>query len=270
MLQVSPQTTLPLVYLIQDHTDSNTYYVRAVVKNSHDGTVLKTIDLVDGGNRRFTASYNIPAMEDKYIDITTTVYSDSGYTTKAQDKYETIEQYLVKTQWGLQFGGGGGDRIVKGTEIDYKKIKKMIDDAISGIEKVEKYDDSALLIGIKTLQECINDLEIPEMPDMSKMMPEKVNLGPILQKIGDLEVILNKEPKVIEEKEFDYNKILVPLQEIRKDIQDSTKIVEKVEKIVEPKVEEVIEPKKIRVVGGYKSPKSFMPINKSRIANLIR
>lgn len=264
MLQISPQTTLPLVYLIQDHTDPNTYYVRAVVKNSHTGEVLKTIDLTDNGNRRFTGNYNIPAMEDKYLDITISVYSDSGHTTKAQDKYEVNTQYLVKTQWGLQFGGAGGATRM---EVDYKKIQKMIDEAISSIEKVEKFDDTSILTRLNGLKKDIAKIKMPDMP---QMVSEKVDLSPVLQRFVELKAILNKKLEVVEQKPVDLSVVTSLLEEIKREVvsQKEEEVVE--DKKEEPKVEEKPIPSKVRVVGGYKLIPSMVSIDKKRVTNLLR
>jgi hypothetical protein len=277
MQTLSPQTILPLVYLIQDHTDVNTYYVRAVVKDSRTGTVLKTIDLTDNGDRRFTGLYSVPAAEDQYIDIKTTVYSDSGYTTIAQDKYEEITQYLVKTQWGLQFGGaGGGVRM----SVDYEKIKKMIDDAVSGIEKVEKIDLTPIFSKLETLQLCVNDIEMPNMADAK---PDPVNLSPIISKLDILsqkvEKIIDKpDIEIPEAEKFDYEKILIVLSDMKTSILDSIKNVEDNTAQRKANISDVVpkirtsmdEITKLLNDSGIALPKvDTKPAISSRISNLI-
>lgn len=187
MQQVAPSTSLRVVYLIQDHTDTNTYYVRSVIRNSVTGTILSTIDLTDTGNRRFFGTYNTPAAEDMYIDITTTVYSDSGYTIKAQDKYEELQQYLIKTPWALSLGGfGGGDTIVKSEGIDYKKIREIIKDELSKMEEPEDYDDSIINSKLDEINYCSKQI-LNKKIEFPK--PEKpVDLSPVLKAINSIKI----------------------------------------------------------------------------------
>lgn len=89
---------------------------------------MATLDLTDqGDSHRFSKKYFVPADptgEGYYLLITTSVYTDSGYTTKAEmygDKYET---YLVD-QRAKRFGGGG-----EGSDIDYKRVRQIVEDVV--------------------------------------------------------------------------------------------------------------------------------------------
>lgn len=262
MQQVAPSTSLRIVYLIQDHTDSNTYYVRSVVRDSVSGAILATINLADTGNRRFFGTYQTPAAEDKYIDITTTVYSDSGYTTKAQDKYEDIDQYLVKTQWGLQFGGqGGGDTIVKGAEVDYKRIRKIIKEEVAKLDKETKeYDDAILNSKLDAVYKCVEDIKrITSEEDE----PEDIDFSPLMAAIKELPSKLNFDPiiKIVSEtqgpKEVNFAPILNAIQEVKDKLNEEDEV----------EVEEVKEEKpKLRTFGGLYTPGN--PVDK-RVKNLI-
>lgn len=230
---ISPSTVLPVVYLIQDHTDVNTYYVQAVVKNSRTGGILETLNLTDNGDRRFTASFTVPQIEETYIDITTTVYSDAGYTTKAPDKYEVIDQYLIKTQWGLQFGGAGGGG---GASIDYNKVRQIVKEVVSAIETPKEYDDSTVISKLNAIETCVNDIK-PQ--DLSELKPKEVNFAPVMSKIGELKSILldiqssiaqiytkSEEIYAKEPEKFNYKAILDVLSSIRSEVIDSIKILE--------------------------------------------
>lgn len=267
MQQVAPSTSLRIVYLIQDHTDTNTYYVRSVVRDSVTGAILATVNLADTGDRRFYGHFQTPNAEDMYIDITTTAYSDSGYTIKSPDKYEVLEQYFVKTLWGMQFGGAGGGSRGPGEKIDYKLIKKLLKEVIDEEEKgdePEKYDDTRVLSRLETLQLCVNDIKMPNMADFK---PKDVNFGPVIKKLNEITTILNTEEPEEPEKKFDYTPILDSVSKIKEDLISK---IEVIAKNTEPKPIEIPkepENKKTRVLGGYKFD---MPVDLKRVKNLMR
>lgn len=151
MLQ--PGQSAPIVRQLGLPGDSSTYYVQAVVKNSATGATITTINLTDQGSQRFTGSFDVP--QDPlgfgyYIDITTSVYTDSGYTTLSNIYTIDMQSLLVfdRLTWGRNVGGGGD-------MTDYDKIAKMIREEIKGID-------------------------FPEIPK-----PEKVNLEPVLATIWE-------------------------------------------------------------------------------------
>lgn len=277
---INPSTILPLVYLIQDHTDTNTYYVRSVIKDTRNGTVLKTVDLTDGGDRRFTGTFSVPAAEETYIDITTTVYSDAGYTTKAPDKYEENSQYLVKTQWGLQFGGAGGP----GERIDYKKIGNMIAEAISKMEKAKDYDDSSIIKSLNGLKEAISNIK---EPDLSDMKPKPVDFSPVIAKLNEvsnkIQTIIEKSDEIYNKEfpipeKFDYQGMLEATKEIIrnvvtssiKDIENNMDKKESILKEVLPKIKEQL----LQVEGFMSGEEKSNPMEKlfkngERIKNLL-
>ena len=259
MQQISPSTSLRLVYLIQDHTDSNTYYVRSVVRDSVSGNILATIDLTDTGNRRFYGTYNTPATEDTFIDVTTTVYSDSGYTTKAQDKYEEIQQYLVRTQWGLQFGSGGDIRLGgKSASVDYKKIRDIVKE-----EMVKPYDDSSLKVALSEIYTCVEYIKNNQYDDKSVL--EKLSTLSKLVRAIDLSLIVSKIDSIEKidysrmPKDVDYDRILKMITE--NDAEESS-VKEDVDEEDNSKREEKGK-KTLRVIGGL-----YRPVN-VRVKNLI-
>jgi hypothetical protein len=60
-LQLEPQQEFVLARGLEDHTDSTTYYVRAVVRNAKTDALISTVNLTDNGNRRFTKAWMTPA-----------------------------------------------------------------------------------------------------------------------------------------------------------------------------------------------------------------
>ena len=80
-LTLQPQASFTLVRQIANHTDSSTYYVRAVIRNAYTDELISTLDLTDRGSQRFSKNWQVPADpsgEGFYLSIVTSVYTDSG------------------------------------------------------------------------------------------------------------------------------------------------------------------------------------------------
>ena len=173
-MQVEPQTTLPLVYKINDPAlFANTYYVRAVIRDTLSGTTLETINLTRSSDgSRYTGQTSAPADgagTGKHIDITVSVYSDSGYTTYVDGLAEIIDKYVIKAQ-AVSFGGSGG------ANIDYQKIKeivvKVVDEKLGEKETVEDegVDLSPVISEIQSLKKIIKERKEFKETDLSEIV----------------------------------------------------------------------------------------------------
>lgn len=133
MDSLKPHTIFPIVRGIPDHTDSGTYYIRAVIRKAVDNTVIATVNLVDKGGRYFVYNWEVPADvsgEGFYISIVTSVYTDSGYTTKADMYADEFYTYLVAERpSAMQLLGAGG-----GSDISYKRIEDIVSKSIKNIK----------------------------------------------------------------------------------------------------------------------------------------
>jgi hypothetical protein len=177
-MQILPNAPFPIVYVISDPSDVATYYVRSVVRNSATGAIIKinnanfvnlTVDPTN--SRRFSKLIQSPidvSGNGFFIDVTTTVYTDSGYTTKSQIYQEDNVKYLVLQPWTTGLGLGGGGWKPEGGGIDWKKIKELILEAFNELPTTElpNLDLSPVLIHTKQIKDMIS--EIPQ--------PEKVNI----------------------------------------------------------------------------------------------
>ena len=95
-MQLAPNTTFAIVRQIEDHTDSATYYVQAVIRNAQTDALIATVNLTDQGSRRFSKNWQVTADasgQGFYISILTSVYTNSGYTTKSQNYGDKMETY---------------------------------------------------------------------------------------------------------------------------------------------------------------------------------
>ena len=133
-MNINPQSTLRIVRQLADPSDAGTYYVQAVVRNSATGATLETINLTDAGDQRFTGSYNVPGDASGngfYIDVTTTVYTDAGYTTKSGNYGIEAQTYHVQQAWNHAMGIGGG------ADVNYDKVRRIIQEELAAQEKLE-------------------------------------------------------------------------------------------------------------------------------------
>ena len=180
MLQLNPQSQFPVVRQLADSSDTGTYYVQAVCTNSLTGTVLQTINLTGGSGQRFTGTFNVPpdgSGNGLYIDITTTVYSDSGYTTKSEVYGSESNTYVVQQRYNHVFGGGGG-------EISYDKIRAIIKDEIARRERTEipeSRDVTPELLGVErrlkaSIDEVVGRIPAPERPDLEGAVMQLQNV----------------------------------------------------------------------------------------------
>lgn len=175
MFQIRPQETFPIVYTLSDPSDTNTYYVRAVIRNSVSGAVINInglayVNLTDLGSRRFAKSIQAPddsSGQGFWIDVTVSVYTDAGYTTKSSAYQEENNKYLVEQRWNTALGGGGGNFIPPGGgvshEIDYKKLVEMVILAFNSLPTTELpvIDLSGVYAQGDAIREMIKDIKIP-------------------------------------------------------------------------------------------------------------
>lgn len=156
-MQVNPNETIHLAALIGDTTDATTYYVQCVVRDTATSTTLDTVKLTPaaGNSRRFYGSTEAPSStgNGRWIDITTTIYTDAGYTTKAAAYPEVLEKYLVAPRWNLAVGGGGsGDPFYYDDTFD--RLKAVL------IEEIGKLGTSTEVITAEVMTPAAPDTKV--------------------------------------------------------------------------------------------------------------
>jgi hypothetical protein len=120
---LQPQSSFPIVRQISNHLDATVYYVRAVVRNA-DGDTIDTVNLTSQGSQRYQSRYRVPvdsSGQGAYISIVTSVYTDSGYTTKSDNYGDEENTYLVFDRVSGSRGGGSG-----GGNIDIGTIRRVV------------------------------------------------------------------------------------------------------------------------------------------------
>lgn len=187
MISIQPKEKFPIVRVLGDHTDATTYYVRATIRDPITDTTLAVLALADLGSRRFYYEWEAPSDVSglgRYVDITTEVFTDSGYSSKASTYADENNSYLVWDRIsGIKGGGSSAD-------IDYKKITKIVKDATPKPPK--EVDFYPLQESLKSLEGLIRAIKVPEA--------EKINLSPLMAEIENLSQQLKRsEVAIIDE-----------------------------------------------------------------------
>lgn len=177
-MNINPSSPLRIVRQLSDPSDVATYYVQAVVRNSASGTVLETINLTDNGDQRFTGTYQTGpdgSGNGFYIDVTTTVYTDAGYTTKSGNYGIEAETYHVIQAWSHALGGGGGFS----PDVNYEKVRQIVQEELGKLEKPEPPVIPDLMPELLRLEQrltaSVGAINIPEQ--------KEVDLEPVLQEV---------------------------------------------------------------------------------------
>jgi len=234
--------------------------VRAIVKRADTDEVLGTFNLVDKGDRYFVYNYTVPndpSGVGYYISIETSVYTDSGYTTKSENYGDEFSTYLVAFRpAAVQMLGHGG-----GADISYDKVRSIVSEAIlealKGLpahEKAEKVDLSPLeqkmaklALSLKTAIEKIDSIVIPEN--------EKIDYAKIIGALGYHSEGIHKRIGEINIPELDYERIEEKYEELKPLISGLSEIVNNLlSELKSKKVAETDEFKgKLEVLGKIKN-----------------
>lgn len=196
--QISPGENFDIFYFLRNHTDSATYYIRAVTYDVRTGEVLLTTDLAQSptNTRLFSKTVQAPADPTgigRNIAVVATVYTDSGYTTKSTDYEETEQYYLVRAVPPV-LGGGGMDyrtlreivqeELQKATALIPKpaELPEMPWNAVFGtlgtiqreVNRVpkEQFDAAAIIERLAALQEQITALPTRETADLTPLVTQ--------------------------------------------------------------------------------------------------
>lgn len=283
MIQLHPKETFTIVRQIEDHTDSSTYYVQAVVRNAKTDALLATINLDDKGDRRFSKTYIVPADpsgEGVWISILTSVYTDSGYTTKSGSYADKMESYLVQARPVFN----PNYPTPTGPDIDYSRIDKIVAKHIS-----KTLEDKVLPAELLTISEVIGNLKTSLKPVFDfvknyKPNETKVDFVPVVSAISNLE---NKINNIEKPEKFKYeliseiNSNLVA--DVRKSIlvseQQKAELIDVVKKAIGEE-KDMLEDKLFKFVMVLKSdkpekddkeePEDDLDANKKRINRLMQ
>lgn len=213
-MQLFTQHNFTVVRQIADHTDVTTYYVRAVIRNAYTDEIIETLNLTDKTGQRFKKDWRVPADpsgEGFYISIVTSVYTDSGYTTKSSAYGDEENTYLVIDKPRNTGGSGGTGSLAR------RDIRDIISEELEKV--VEK---------IKPKEKKETKIEFPKFPKIPKDRTDEV-----LKAIKAI-------PKPEKQKEVDFKPVMQSLEEVKKNIADKdvtpetdlNPVIEKIESVM--------------------------------------
>jgi hypothetical protein len=184
---LQPGETFAVVRQLADPSDGETSYVRAAIRNAKTDELIKLLPLTDRGDRRFSATWEVPQDPSGlgfYVAVVTTVYADSGYSTPNLNYGEEASTYLVDNRFRNLGGGGGGD------SVDYRKIEKLIAKAFGGI-KIPDAKDAAVDLGpvldaVDALGLAVSKIPAPVPAAPPDMAPLASALAALAEQVGKI------------------------------------------------------------------------------------
>lgn len=179
-MQLQPGETFVIVRQLPDPNDGATYYVRAVIRDALTDATLETLNLTDQGSRRFSKAWSVYSKRSNgfYVAVTTTVYTDAGYTTKADNYAEEMQTYLVERR--VQFG----ELLPAGPGISYEKIGSIVKRALAAAEKDPQEMPDVESIVAKAVDAAV--AEVKDHVDAIEAKRKDVDLSQVLAQLGAL------------------------------------------------------------------------------------
>lgn len=138
-LVLQPQANFTVVRQIANHLDTDTNYVKAVIRNAYTDDIIDTLQLTDKGSQRFKKDWQVPADpsgQGFYISIVTSVYTDSGYTSKNPNYGDEETTYLVQDR--VLHRGGGGYSVSTG--VDARTVRRILREELDKLKPEETTD----------------------------------------------------------------------------------------------------------------------------------
>ena len=178
-MQLEPREKFVVVRQIDDHTDPDTQYVSAQIRNALTDAVIESrLDLTDQGSGRHSKEWQVT--EDVqglgfYISIVTTVYTDSARTTKNENYGEQQQTYLVQSR---TVPGGGGS--LGGAGVDLEVLRDMLTKIVRGMKFPEAEKLAPLMKEVNNVLEALPG-RVAEIIDIPEPVEQKeVDFAPLI------------------------------------------------------------------------------------------
>ncbi len=204
-MQLNPLENFTITRQLQDPAITDTFYVRVVIRNAKLDTIIDTLDLTDQGGQRFTKVWKVPADvsgQGFWISTVTSVYTDSGHTTKSTDYGDEERTYLIQAREPFN----PNYPLPTGQDIDYKKIKKIIKEVVDEAEKNESEP-------IVVTKEVVREVKVPTLIPNNVEIPPYPSFAPILKAIAEASKQIKDKPVTVvpPQKEVDLTPIVTKL-----------------------------------------------------------
>lgn len=236
MLQLNPQEQFVVVRQIGNHNDTETYFVRAVIRNAKTDALIDTLDLEDRGDYRFAKTWLVPKDSSGngfWISIVTSVYTTDSYDTKAENysdeetTYLVQERYIFNPNYPIPTGG---------SDINYKKIREIVS------EEVQKQVNGVVKAIPKTpkIIEVTKEVSVasPGTPvDLTPILGEtKAIKDLIIRKIETLvQSFDRKNESIVDDLKTSISGLADQLEMIKEEIDESIEEASSLEKLEETK-----------------------------------
>jgi len=135
MNPLTPNQQFTFVFQLGDPTDTSTNYVQSIVRYSATSAIIATMKLTSLGGQRFSGTFTVPADvsgQGYNLDITSTVYTDSGYSQPNINYPISTQQYTAIQPLNSFAMAGGDDGIDEATLI--KVLERMLSKHVGGIK----------------------------------------------------------------------------------------------------------------------------------------
>ncbi len=183
-----PQRPFTIVRQLNNPFITDTFYVRAVVRDAYTDAVLDTISLTDRTAQRFTGIWQVaadPSGLGREISIVTSVYADSGYTTKSENYGDEESSHTIEDRYvGGKSGAGGPSMPSFGASgPDARTIRRIVKEELASQAEEDKAADGT------------DDISLPPVPMrweeiLSAIDGIKEGMKPQEQKPVDLSPVL--------------------------------------------------------------------------------
>jgi hypothetical protein len=189
MLTLHPLNQFTVVRQIANHLDTDTNYVRAVIRNAYTDEIIDTLNLTDRGSQRFSKNWRIPADpsgQGFYISIVTSVYTDAGYASKNANYGDEENTYLVEDRVFAKGGGSG---------VDARTVRRIIQEELTSLEKAREE------VKKNEASDELDDETSSEKEEIEPMRWDEV-LGQLNDLTGAVNELRTKEPAKLDYKPF--------------------------------------------------------------------
>lgn len=208
MNQLTPNSQFAYVIQLGDPADSGRNYVQSVVRLSATSSVVSTMDMTNVSGQRFVGAFLVPPDVSGlgyYLDITSTVYSDAGYSSLNENYPIQTSSFLVLQPFTQSSVGGS-----PGGYSDDAELRKRL-------ERIE-----ASILGVKIPE--YKEADLSPLADMIEGMraPDPVDLSPILEAIGRI-----KMPEPAEQSEVDLYPVVEGIQNLARSHEDLGSMISK-------------------------------------------